>query len=204
MTLEKIVVGPLEVNCYILGSPDTGEALLVDPGAEPEKIKSRLTKLGLCVKLIINTHGHFDHIGTDTAFAVPAYIHRQDLKLLKDPQRYAPPMIKVSRDLPKEIRFLEDGQLLKLQEIELKVLHTPGHTPGGLCLNAGSFVFTGDTLFAQGVGRTDLPGASAKELLHSIQKKLLVLADDLVIYPGHGPASTIGEEKRSNPFLCRS
>lgn len=201
MTLEKIIVGPMQVNCYILGCSSRSEAIVIDPGDEPERIKDRLKKSGLKINCIINTHGHADHIGADAAFDVPVYIHRLDAPLLKDPQLNLSAMLGLKLDIPAPVRLLEDGQKLKLGDIRLEVIHTPGHTPGGICLNAGEFIFTGDTLFAQGIGRTDLPYASEKDLLDSIRSRLFSLAEGVIIYPGHGPSSTIGREKRSNPFI---
>lgn len=202
--LEKLVVGPMRVNCYILGSPGTGEAIVIDPGAEPEKIKGYLKDCRLKVNYIVNTHGHIDHIGADAALAAPVYIHRMDAPFLSNPQLNLSAMLGLSLSLPVKALFLEDGQKLKAGEISLEVIHTPGHTPGGVCLNTGRFCFTGDTLFAQGIGRTDIPAASERDLRNSITKRLLTLREEVTIYPGHGPSSTIGEERRNNPFLIQS
>lgn len=201
MILEKIVVGPMQVNCYILSSPGTSEAIVIDPGAEPEKIKSRLKNYGLKVNCVVNTHGHADHIGANAHFAAPVYIHHLDANFLNNPQLNLSSMFGLPLSLPVQALLLEDGQKLKAGEICLEVIHTPGHTPGGICLNAGEFCFTGDTLFAQGIGRTDIPSASEKDLLSSIREKLLILQDKVIIYPGHGPSSTIGEERKNNPFI---
>lgn len=201
MTLETIVVGPMQVNCYILGSKSTGEAIIIDPGAEGAKIKKRLLALGLKAGCIVNTHGHADHIGANAAFDVPVYIHRLDAEFLTNPELNLSAMFEAPLAMPAAQGLLEDGQRIEAAGQNLEVIHTPGHTPGGICLNAGEFVFTGDTLFAQGVGRSDFPYASEKDLLNSIRKKLMGLADETIIYPGHGPSSTIGEERKSNPFL---
>ncbi len=201
MTLEKIVVGPMRVNCYILASKDRGEAIIIDPGAEGAKIKRRLLALGLKAGYIVNTHGHADHIGANAAFDVPVYIHRLDGEFLTNPELNFSAMFGAPLVLPAAQGLLEDGQRIEAAGINLEVIHTPGHTPGGICLNAGEFVFTGDTLFAQGIGRFDLPYASEKDLLDSIRKKLISLPDETIIYPGHGPSSTIGQERKSNPFI---
>ena len=201
MILEKIVVGPMQANCYILGSATTADALVVDPGAEPEKIKARLESLGLKASCVVNTHGHIDHIGANSAFEAPVYIHRLDADFLNDPRLNLSAMLGLSVTVSNPVRLLDDGQKLEVGDVNLEAIHTPGHTPGGICLNAGKFCLTGDTLFAQGVGRTDLPNASERVLLNSIRKKLMTLPDELVIYPGHGPSSTIGEERESNPFI---
>jgi hydroxyacylglutathione hydrolase len=201
MILEKIVVGPLEVNCYILGCPRTFEAVVIDPGAEPEKIKKRLKNRSLKIKFIVNTHGHGDHIGANAQLSAPIYVHRLDAEFLSSPQLNLSGMFGCSVTSPLPAGLLEQGQLLQAGSISLTVIHTPGHTPGGICLNAGDCIFTGDTLFAQGIGRTDIPGASQQDLLQSIKEKLFALPDEAAIYPGHGPASSIGKEKRNNPFI---
>jgi len=197
MTLEKIVVGPMQVNCYILGSKDRGEAIIIDPGAEGAKIKKRLLAMGLKASCIVNTHGHADHIGANAAFDVPVYIHRLDAEFLTNPELNLSAMFEAPFAMPAAQRLLEDGQRIEVAGQNLEVIHTPGHTPGGICLNAGEFVVTGDTLFAQGVGRSDFPYASEKDLLDSIRKRLMTLPDETIIYPGHGPSSTIGEERKN-------
>ena len=201
MILEKIIVGPMQVNCYILGCPRTSQAIIIDPGAEPEKIERQLKKCGLKVKCIVNTHGHADHIGANTYFALPVYIHQLDAKFLTNPELNLSSMLGLSLISSAPAKLLKDGQTLKVGDISLKILHTPGHTPGGICLKADKFCLTGDTLFAQGIGRTDIPYASEEDLLTSIREKLFTLPPQVAIYPGHGPSSTIGEEKENNPFL---
>lgn len=201
MILKKVVVGPMQANCYILGSATSSCAIVVDPGAEPEKIKTQLKQLGLQISCIVNTHGHIDHIGANSALEAPVYIHRLDADFLNDSRLNLSEILGLSATSSKSARLLDDKQKLKIEDISLEVIHTPGHTPGGICLNAGRFCLTGDTLFAQGIGRTDLPYANEENLLHSIREKLLTLPDEMVIYPGHGPSSTIGEEKKNNPFL---
>lgn len=201
MVLKKIVVGPMQANCYILGSPSTSEAIVIDPGAEPEKIKTHLKRYGLKLNCVVNTHGHVDHIGANAYLAAPVYIHRLDAKFLNNPQLNLSRMMGLSLNLSVRTLPLDDEQKLQVGDISLEVIHTPGHTPGGVCLNAGKCVFSGDTLFAQGIGRTDIPSANEEDLLNSIREKLLTLPDEVVIYPGHGPSSTIGEEKKNNPFI---
>ncbi|MFZ5799858.1 MAG: MBL fold metallo-hydrolase [Candidatus Omnitrophota bacterium] len=205
MFLKKIIVGDLEENCYVLADEAARNAIIIDPGADYERICRVLKENRLKARLVVNTHGHADHIGADADFNLPVYIHKLDAKCLQDPQFNlsflvgAPFSVKL-----KEIITVENGALIKLDSLALEVIHTPGHTPGGICLKMDDLVFTGDTLFFGGVGRTDFPGASEQQLLASIRDRLLSLDDTTIIYPGHGPNSTIGNEKHRNPFLSNA
>jgi len=205
MILERVLVGPFQVNCYILAEDSNQEAILIDPGDEEDKIRRRLKKYHLKPALIINTHGHIDHIGCDDKFSVPVYIHKDDYPLLIDPQLNLSSMFSLSYQVKAPIRKVEEKDKINLGNIYLEVIHTPGHTPGGICLllkkPENKILFTGDTLFFQGIGRTDFFGADQNLLIKSIREKLISLSDDIVIYPGHGPTSTLGEEKKNNPFL---
>lgn len=205
MILEIVCVGQMQVNCYILASGQNSQAIIIDPGEEARKIKRILDRHKLKPAFIINTHGHYDHIGSDSEFGAPIYIHSQDLALLKDPQLNLSGLFALDYSVKSEIRTLEDNQNIELQDLQLKVIHVPGHTPGGIALlmikPVDKIVFTGDSLFCQGIGRSDLTGGDESLLKKSIKEKLLTLPDDTVIYPGHGPSSTIGEEKKNNPFL---
>lgn len=205
MILDKVVVGEMEVNCYILADEEAKEAIIIDPGDDYAKIKRRLESRNLKPKLIVNTHGHIDHIGANDKFNLPIWIHKADSDYLTDSQKNLSAFLVTPYVSPPADRLLEEGDKIRVgKKIVLEVIHTPGHTPGGICLKADGFVFTGDTLFSGGIGRTDFPGASEKELLKSIREKILTLDDDMVIYPGHGPTSTIKKEKRENPFICVS
>ena len=205
MIVETICVGQMQVNCYRVAPGENSSAIIIDPGSEARKIKRVLDKHRLRPALIINTHGHYDHIGSDNDFDAPIYIHEQDLALLKDPQLNLSGLFALPYSVKSEIRILEDNQNIELQGLQLKVLRMPGHTPGGIALQmikpTDKIVFTGDSLFCQGIGRSDLAGGDESLLIKSIKEKLLILTDDTVIYPGHGPSSTIGEEKKHNPFL---
>lgn len=205
MILETVCVGPMQVNCYILASKTNSKALIIDPGDEEDKIKKVLAKFKLKPAFIINTHGHIDHIGCDNKFDIPIYIHSRDLPLLKDPELNLSKVLSSSFSVKSRIHTLEDKENIGLDGVLLEIIHVPGHTPGGIALllkePKDKILFTGDTLFCQGIGRTDFPQANEALLIKSIKEKLLTLADDTVIYPGHGPSSTIGEERRSNPFL---
>jgi glyoxylase-like metal-dependent hydrolase (beta-lactamase superfamily II) len=205
MILETICVGPMQVNCYILASGAGKSAIIIDPGAEIHKINKLLNEHSLSPSLIINTHGHYDHIGCDDKFKVPIYIHSLDLALLKNPQLNLSGLFALPYHVESEIRGVEDKEVIESGGIQLKVLHVPGHTPGGISLllekPKEKVVFTGDSLFCSGIGRTDFAEADESLLLKSIKEKLFTLPDETIVYPGHGPSSTIGEEKRNNPFF---
>ena len=201
MKIKTFVVGPMQTNCYVLSDEETGEAIIIDPGDEPEKIKKYLVQNKLKPEFIVNTHGHVDHIASDAEFKLPVYIHKLDLYNLRDPLKNLSSLVGGNVKPPSQIMPLEDKDIIGTKKIKLEVIHTPGHTPGGISLKFDKVVFSGDTLFYSGIGRTDFPGASEARLIESIKNRLFVLADDTVIYPGHGPSSTIGQEKRSNPFV---
>ena len=205
MILETIVVGDMQVNCYVLASAKGGKAIVIDPGDQEAKIKKVLKAHALTCALVVNTHGHIDHIGADDAFGVAVYAHARDVALLKEPSANLSLFLSRAYRVKSPIYALEEAQTLTAEGLELQVIHLPGHTPGGIALlmkrPQDNIVFTGDSLFCGSVGRTDFPGADAGVLLHSIKEKLLSLPDDTVVYPGHGPASTIKEEKEHNPFL---
>lgn len=200
--INRFIVGPLGVNCYIVADTASKEACVIDPGADGEKIKRFLSKNCLELRFIINTHGHGDHIAANSELGAPVYIHSLDKDCLTDPKKNMSAGIFMFEIIsPEAARLLADGDVIRLGSLELKVLHTPGHTKGSISLALDGVIFTGDTLFQGGIGRTDLAGGDEDQILNSIRKKLLVYDDDTVIYPGHGGPSTIGEEKRSNPFL---
>lgn len=183
--LRRLPVGPVAANCYILGCANTKEAVVIDPGAEDGLIKQEISALGLTAICVINTHGHGDHIGANSKMGLPVFIHAADAKCLTNPAS----------------RLLEDGDKIDVGDLIFEVIHTPGHTPGSISLGCDGIVFTGDTLFAEGVGRTDLPGGSETEIIKSIRERLFILPDETKVYPGHGSATTIGHEKGHNPFI---
>lgn len=203
MRIDIIPVGQMQANCYIVSS-DTKNAILIDPGGEYSKIASFLKNQKITPKFIVHTHGHIDHIGADNEFGLPIYIHKLDVKLLKDPEKNLSSFLMLPFKVNKNIREVKDLEIITLDELKLEVIHTPGHTPGGICLKADKLIFTGDTLFSGSIGRTDFAGASSDQLIKSIISRLLVFPDDTIIYPGHGEASTIGKERKSNPFLCKN
>lgn len=208
MILETLCLGSMQVNCYVLAQEAGAEAIIIDPGAEDKRIKRILKQHKLKPAFIINTHGHIDHIGCDDKFDIPVYIHRQDAPMLKDPRINLSAFFISPFSVKSKINTLEDKEKIELGKIILEVIHMPGHTPGGICLlmhkPSNKILFTGDSLFFQGIGRTDFPGADERTLIESIKGKLFKLSDDTVIYPGHGPSSTIGEEKKNNPFLLQT
>jgi glyoxylase-like metal-dependent hydrolase (beta-lactamase superfamily II) len=207
MLLEGFPVGPIQANCYIFGDDATREVFVIDPGDEPDRILATLRRLGARPVAIVNTHGHFDHVqGVDAvrrAAHIPFWIHEAEREVLEQGPGRARGLLGVDLPLsPVPDRWLKDGDRLSAGSVALTVRHTPGHSPGGVCLVGDGVVFCGDTLFAGSIGRTDLPGADLETLLKSIARVLLTLPDDTVCLPGHGPETTIGEERRSNPFLA--
>jgi glyoxylase-like metal-dependent hydrolase (beta-lactamase superfamily II) len=200
-----MALGPIQANCYIVGCDESREAVVIDPGAEADRILMALASMNLTLKYIINTHGHFDHVGANKrlkkATEAEILIHHLDAPMLEQLSTSAAAWGMNAENSPPPDRYLDEGDTVAFGSIELQVLHTPGHTPGGISLCADKCVFVGDTLFTGSVGRTDFPGGDAAVLKNSIQKKLFTLGDDVTVYPGHMGTTTIGEERRHNPFV---
>ncbi|MFH1847637.1 MAG: MBL fold metallo-hydrolase, partial [Candidatus Omnitrophota bacterium] len=192
MIFKKFVVGPLFTNSYVFGDEQTKEVVLIDPGADAKPIQGYLRSNGLKLIAVINTHGHGDHIGANGAFKTDVLIHEDDKDLLVNPALNLSTSFGAGITSPAAARTLKDNDKIKVGKISLKVIHTPGHTRGGICLQNKDMLFAGDTLFFEGVGRTDLPGASWSDLLTSIKDKLFILPDECRVFPGHGPDTTIG------------
>ena len=207
MKFKTVVVGALETNCYLVYCPETLEAGIVDPGADPERIFAAVAELELKPVVILNTHGHVDHIGANremkNKYRIPLRIHKADAPLLTkmQTQDVELSLLLGAEESPPPDAYLKEGEAVTVGRGTLTVIHTPGHSPGSVSLLADSFLLSGDTLFFGGVGRTDLPGGSFKSLEDSIKRKLLTLRDDLLVLPGHGPHTTIGQEKETNPFV---
>jgi len=209
LIIEVIVVGPFMTNCMVLSSSETKEGIIIDPGDEPERIIEVVRKKEINIKDIVLTHGHIDHIGgvKKVKEEIPATIHmaRDDSYLYDNAKKQATSFGLEITCLPKVDNYISDSDIIKFGGYQLTVISTPGHTPGSICLKISyddkSIVFSGDTIFAGGIGRTDLWGGSYEKLIVSINTKLLVMRDDTVIYPGHGPKTTIGKERLKNPCL---
>ncbi len=205
MRIRWLVVGPLQTNCYILSCERTGLCAVIDPGGDGPRIQKTIEEEGLQVLYIINTHGHFDHTGANAYLkaisSAELLIHRADAPMILQQSRSAAMWGLQVEDSPPPDRFIDEGDLIIIGDITLRVLHTPGHTPGGISLFTDRVVFVGDTLFAGSIGRTDFPGGNYHQLISSVREKLFPLGDDVVVYPGHGPETTIGQEKRTNPFF---
>ncbi|MCK4904975.1 MBL fold metallo-hydrolase [bacterium] len=220
MILEKLLVGAIETNCYIIGCERTLEGLIIDPGADGEKILKIVKAKNLNIKYIINTHAHIDHIGANKylkeTLNAEICIHEEDIKFLKDPalnlSAFMPPDLQDDYlPFPQPDIVLNEDSRLKIGDLEALILHTPGHTPGGISIvmhpaparkgGVNGCVFTGDALFSGSIGRSDFPLADEITLINGIKNKLFKLPEKFRVYPGHGASSTIGKEKRENPYL---
>jgi hydroxyacylglutathione hydrolase len=205
MMLIRLVVGQLQVNCFILADEKTKEAVVIDPGDDAAEIINVVREKGLKVKYIVNTHGHFDHVGANKALreatGAELLVHEGDAQMMVSAAKHAAAFGMQATSSPQADRYVKHGDVLTAGEVSLKVLHTPGHSMGGISLLGQGMVFTGDSLFAGSIGRTDLPGGDLKTLLRSIRTNLMTLPDDTAVFCGHGPATTIGDERNENPFL---
>ncbi len=206
MILKTLPVGPLEVNCYLLGDEISEKAIVIDPGEDAQQIAQLIENEGLQLEFIVLTHGHFDHVsgvaGLKTIYPQAQLLaHEEDLFLIKDARASAARWGIDAVQCPKPDRLITDGDVLKAGSLRLEVRHTPGHSPGGICLLWGHRVFVGDTLFQGSVGRTDFRGGSFETLAASIRAQLYTLPAETVVHPGHGPATTIGAEMKGNQFV---
>lgn len=205
MIFDWMPVGQMGANCYIIGCEQTKEGAVIDPGEEGRRIVAKAKELGLNIKSIILTHGHIDHImavdAVKEATGAQILIHREDAPMLVDGKKNMSYFMGSLKNYSAADVLLKDGDTIKVGNLELKVLHTPGHTPGGICLVVEGKIISGDTLFEGSVGRSDFPGGSHDTLIASIKNKLMAYQDETKVYPGHGPSTTIGFERVNNPFL---
>ena len=205
--IQTVVVGAYQVNCYLVWDDVKGEGVIIDPGDQTELIRTAIDRAGFKPQGVLLTHGHFDHtMGVEqlrSAYKIPLYAGKGELDLLTRPELNGSALFGGDVSLAPPEYLLEDEAPVKVGPISFRVLATPGHSPGGVCYlhETQGVLFCGDTLFAQSIGRTDLPGGSMETLMNSIETKIMKLPESVVCYPGHGPATTVGAEKTSNPFL---
>jgi hydroxyacylglutathione hydrolase len=206
LVLEHLLVGPLQSNCFILGDEESGEAVIIDPGGDGDKIISAVSRKPWKVKAILNTHAHFDHTAANAIVkketGAPLMAPKADSPFMAQ-AHVAARMYGLEVDAsPDPDRLLEDGDTIDLGDEKIAVISTPGHTPGGATFVTSIGIFPGDSIFAGSIGRTDLPGGDHDTLIHSIKSRLLSLDDETPVFPGHGPATTVGRERTHNPFLA--
>jgi glyoxylase-like metal-dependent hydrolase (beta-lactamase superfamily II) len=204
LIIKTLAVGPIQANCFIVGCASTRVGAVIDPGDDADRILAEVQRADLRIETIVNTHGHFDHVGANrqlkAATGAQLLIHPLDAPMLDQLDRMAGAFGLKADNSPAPDRLVEDGDAITVGELCFTVIHTPGHTPGGISLHADSSVFVGDTLFQGSIGRTDFPGGDFDTLLSSIRQRLFVLDEATTVYTGHGPETTIGKEKRFNPF----
>lgn len=205
LIIHQLSVGPLQVNCFLVACRTSSEAVVVDPGEEGARILKLASEEGLKIVKIVNTHGHFDHVGGNQklveATGAELMLHAADLPLLRNAKRHAEVYGLSASASPDPDRFLAEGDTFTVGNCSFRVFHVPGHSPGSICLLSHDHLFVGDVLFAGSIGRTDLPGGDFDALVEGIRVKLFTLADDTVVHSGHGPDTTIGREKKMNPFV---
>lgn len=203
MILKKVIVGPLGCNCYIIADERTRETLLVDPGDEPDRIIDFVHENSLNVKFIVFTHAHFDHVGAVSDIkqktGAPIIIHHDEQEIYRGTREQAASWGFELGEFPKPDMLVSEGDILEIGDLKFKIIHTPGHSPGSICLLGKDILITGDTIFAGSVGRTDLHGGDMLQLKNSF-KRLMSLSEEIKILPGHGPETTLGREKTENFF----
>ncbi len=205
LLVHQLSVGPLQVNCFVVACQKTREAMVIDPGGEGPQILHLAESSGYQVKQIVNTHGHFDHIGANQqvkdATGAVLMMHEADLPLLQNARNHAQAYGLTVSPSPDPDKFLNEGDVFSVGEQSFSVFHVPGHSPGSICLLSDGHLFVGDVLFAGSIGRTDLPGGDFDALVEGVREKLFRLPAETIVHPGHGPDTTIGREKQMNPFV---
>jgi glyoxylase-like metal-dependent hydrolase (beta-lactamase superfamily II) len=205
LVIEHLMVGPLQSNCYILGDEESGEAVVIDPGGDGDVILSAISRRPWKITAILNTHAHFDHIAANMALkkgtGAPVFAPKDDSPYMAQAHVSARMYGLEVDPSPEADRLLVDGDSVPLGDEAIRMISTPGHTPGGATFVTSIGIFPGDSLFAGSIGRTDLPGGDYDTLINSIKNRILSLDDDTPVYPGHGPATTVGQEREHNPFL---
>lgn len=207
ISILQLVMGPIETNCYIIGDQDTKKCAVIDPAGRAKDVLNYVEKEGWAVDTIINTHGHWDHIAGNNQLQeltkAQLMIHEEDASYLTDPNLSDARVFGGDGNGGKATRLLKDGDTIEVGNIQFKVIHTPGHTKGGisLFLEDNKILFCGDTLFQRSIGRTDFYGGNFSQIIESIKTKILPLGDDVMAYPGHGPETNLGDERIHNPFL---
>jgi len=205
LLVHQLSVGPLQVNCFVVACQRTREAMVIDPGEDGPRILQLAESNGYQVKKIVNTHGHFDHIGANQpvkeATGAVLMMHEADLPLLQNARNHAQAYGLTVSPSPDPDKFLNEGDVFSVGEQSFSIFHVPGHSPGSICLLSDGHLFVGDVLFAGSVGRTDLPGGDFDALIEGVREKLFRLPAETIVHPGHGPDTTIGREKQMNPFV---
>jgi len=205
LVIHHLSVGPLQVNCFLVACPKTHDAMVVDPGEDGDRILKLANQEGLKIVKVVNTHCHFDHIGANRqlieATGAELLLHAADQPLLAQARSQAATFGLSAEPSPEPDRLLDQGDTFDVGELTFKVFHVPGHSPGGICLLSEGHLFVGDVLFAGSIGRTDLPGGDFDALVSGVRGRLFSLPDETIVHPGHGPDTTIGQERRMNPFV---
>lgn len=204
-TIEKIIVGPFIENCYLINRKESKDCFLIDPGYESSKLLDKISSYGFDLKFVMVTHGHADHIGAiaklNQEYEFEVFLGEGDQDLYENPDKWITDFFPEFESPPKKYSIIRNDKKMKIDDLNIDVIVTPGHTSGSLCYKLANYIFTGDTLFKNSIGRYDLPGGDKDKELSSIKTKLLTLKQDCIVLPGHGDSTTIGSEKNNNPYL---
>ncbi len=205
LVIHQLSVGPLQVNCFLVACQKTNDAVVIDPGEEGNRVLQLAKSNGFKISKVVNTHCHFDHIGANQVLVeetgAELMLHAADLPLLQNARNHAEAYGLTVAPSPEPDRFLDQGDTFEVGEHSFSVFHVPGHSPGSICLLSDGHLFVGDVLFAGSIGRTDLPGGDFDALVEGVRERLFTLPDETIVHPGHGPDTTIGQERRMNPFV---